>query len=301
MRDFTLMEVCPRDGWQNVARYIPADLKITYIKDMLNAGVRAMQITSFVHPKSVPQMRDAQQVASEVLPLYPHCWFDALVPNLQGARTAAESGLVNISYVVSVSATHNQKNINRTHDESFSELENICSALPNMSVSLALSTAFGCPFEGQVSLDKVLELAERGVALGVTGLELADTIGVAHPSQVRQAFQQLRRSYPQIRLSAHMHDTRNNGILNSWTALEAGADVAHTALGGLGGCPFAPGASGNTATEDLAWLLEREGHSTGLGMPALISLARRMSGDIQGAYSSHQMRINSQGPWACQG
>lgn len=290
-----IMEVCPRDGWQNLKSVIPYERKLYYVQRMVEAGVKHMQVCSFVNPKAIPQMADAPQLAGEAVASFPGCDFNALIPNLRGAQTAVDRGVKKVSFVVSASETHNKKNVNKTVEESLAALEEIRSAFPDLNVILAVGTTFGCPFEGDIPLEKPLSIIQRGVEMGITMVEMADTIGVADPEQVKRTFSTVKEKYPQLTLLSHMHDTRNNGIINSWMAAENGADIVHTALGGLGGCPFAPGASGNTSTEDFAYLLEKSGIDTGLDVNALIRLAKEMHGEIEGNYSGHQINIEGSG------
>ncbi len=287
------MEVCPRDGWQNLKSIIPYERKLYYVSKMLDAGVQHMQICSFVNPKAIPQMADAPAFAAEVAAGYPNRDFNALIPNLRGAQTAANSGIKKVSFVVSASESHNKRNVNKTVEESLAALAEIRETFPDLQIILAVATTFGCPFEGDVPLEKPLKIIQRGVELGIGSVELADTIGIADPEQVRRVFGTVREKYPQLTLLSHMHDTRNNGIINSWLAAESGADIIHTALGGLGGCPFAPGASGNTSSEDFLYLLEKSGIETGIDVDAYIALAKEMRGEIDGNYSGHQINIES--------
>lgn len=286
-----IMEVCPRDGWQNLEEFIPTERKLYYIEKMLDAGVQTLQVTSFVHPKAVPQMRDAAEVARAVTAKYPDRTLTALVPNLFGARAAADSGIREVNYVISVSETHNLKNIGRTHEQSFAELERIRQQLPELKITMGCATTFGCPFEGRHSLDTILRFIERGVKLGVHQIELSDTVGLGYPAQISQVFSAVKREFPDHLLMAHLHDTRNNGVLNSWIALENGADMVHTSLGGLGGCPFSPGASGNTSTEDMVYLLEESGVRIGIDFEKILAAARQMHSEIKGNYSGHQINI----------
>jgi hydroxymethylglutaryl-CoA lyase len=291
MKKLSIMEVCPRDGWQNIPEFIPTELKLDFIREMLAAGITNMQIGSFVHPKVVPQMSETGKIASIIMKEYPDVRFDALIPNLKGAVLASDVGLKSVSYVISVSESHNKANIGRTHEQSFHELGLIIESYPDLGVTLSLATAFGCPFEGSVELKTVLGFVEKGLSAGLNRVELADTIGIGNPRQVALVFSEVKKKYPNIVLSAHMHDTRNNGIINSWTAAENGADIMHTSLGGLGGCPFAPGASGNTSTEDLVWLLNESGIDTGIDFDSIKRAAKRMHGTISGNYSGHQINI----------
>lgn len=283
-----LMEVCPRDGWQNLKKYIPLKKKLEYIFQMLEAGVDYMQVTSFVSPKAVPQMVDAAELAWKILREYPDRDFGALVPNLRGAQMAAEAGFREVSSIVSVSESHNLANINRGRDETLEALARMRDKLPGLKVTPALCTVFGCPFEGYQPSEKTLGIVRRLMALGFESLELADTIGSGNPVQVAEVFSAVKREFPAITLMAHMHDTRNNGILNSWVAAQNGADVLHASLGGLGGCPFAPGASGNTASEDLVWLLKQSGVETGPDFQKLLKAAKKMRSEVAGNYSGHQ-------------
>ncbi|WP_295581338.1 hydroxymethylglutaryl-CoA lyase [uncultured Oscillibacter sp.] len=295
----SIMEVCPRDGWQNLPDFIPTERKIHYIERMLDAGVQTLQVTSFVHPKAIPQLRDAALVARTITGRYPDRTLTALVPNLHGARAAVENGIREVNYVVSVSETHNLKNIGRTHSQSFAELQRIRRELPDLKITLGCATTFGCPFEGQHSLGTILRFIERGADMGADQLELSDTVGMGDPRLIQEVFSAVKRTFPQLPLMAHLHDTRNNGVLNCYLALESGADMVHTALGGLGGCPFAPGASGNTSTEDLVYLLEKSGVRTGIDFEKILGAARDMRREIPGNYSGHQIHIPPEG--ACPG
>jgi hydroxymethylglutaryl-CoA lyase len=250
-----------------------------------------MQLTAFVSPKAVPQMREAASLSKVILERWTDCHFCALVPNLRGAKDAFECGFKEVSCVISVSESHNRANVNRSRQESFQGLAEMLDKLPQIKVVPALCTVFGCPYEGPQPLDKVLEMAENLISKGFTSLELADTIGVGTPDKVEKLFSTLKKEFPHVQLLAHLHDTRNNGILNSWVALHSGADIIHTSLGGLGGCPFAPGASGNTSTEDFVWILEESGISTGVDFTKLLKVARDMKSQTPGSYSGHQVFI----------
>ena len=291
MKKLSIMEVCPRDGWQNISKFIPIEQKLDFIREMLDAGIINMQVGSFVHPKVVPQMSDTGKIALIIMKEYPDVKFDALIPNFKGATLANDAGLKSVSYVISISESHNKANIGRTHEQSFHELGSIIEAYPDLKVTISLATAFGCPFEGSVELKTVLDFVEKGLSFGLDSVELADTIGIGNPKQVALVFSEVKKRYPNILLLAHMHDTRNNGVINSWTAAENGADIVHTSLGGLGGCPFAPGASGNTSTEDLVWLLNKSGINTGIDFNSIKIAAKKMHSIISGNYSGHQINI----------
>lgn len=291
MDHVTIMEVCPRDGWQNLKQMIPAETKLKYIRGMLDSGVKVMQIGSFVSPKAVPQMATTGELARTLVNEYPDVELNALVPNLKGAVLAHDAGLRSICYVMSVTESHNKANIGKTREASLADLKALKESMTDMKICMSLSTVFGCPFEGRTPSSAVFELVEKGANMGIDRFEMGDTIGSAAPAQVIEIFGELRRRYPDFTFIAHMHDTRNNGILNSWLAAMNGADIVHTALGGLGGCPFAPGASGNTATEDFVYLLEKSGVHTGMDLTKVIALAKEMHGEIEGVYSGHQINI----------
>ncbi|MCP4964177.1 MAG: hydroxymethylglutaryl-CoA lyase [bacterium] len=292
MKKIELYEVGPRDGFQMVDEYIPLETKARIVEGLLDAGLRHLQITSFVSPKAIPQMRDAGDLAAKVVSKYPDADLFALVPNLRGAEAAWESGLRAVSYVVSLSESHNRANIKRTHEESFAGLQAILESYPEMDVCLDLSTTFGCPFEGMKSEDEVVPFLKPYVDSGIRTVNLCDTIGIANPAQVRRIIEAVRAAYPVLDLQVHIHDTRNMGMVNTLAAIELGVDKVQSTLGGLGGCPFAPGASGNLATEDLAFMLSEMGYELGVDIPKMIKLAKYQASAIPtGQFSGHQFRI----------
>ena len=292
MKTIELYEVGPRDGFQMVDEYIPLETKVRIVEGLLAAGLRHLQITSFVSPKAIPQMKDARELASLCVSKYPDADLFALVPNLRGAEAAWESGMKSVSYVVSLSESHNRANIRRTHEESFAGLQEILDSYPEMDVCLDLSTAFGCPFEGMKSKDDVVPFLKPYVDSGIRTVNLCDTIGIANPAQVRRTIDAVRTEYPSLDLQIHIHDTRNMGMVNTLAAIECGVDKVQSTLGGLGGCPFAPGASGNLATEDLAFMLSEMGYELGVDVPKMIELAKYQASAIPtGQFSGHQFRI----------
>ena len=296
MRKIEIHEVGPRDGFQNVGEYIPLKDKLEIIEGLVRAGVRHIQVTSFVSPNAIPQMRDAGELAEACLRLYPDTDIYPLVPNLRGARNAWDAGMRKVSYVVSLSESHNRVNINRTHEQSLSELQLIRDELPDMRICLDLATTFGCPFEGVKSEREVVDFLLPYVQQSPAVVNLCDTIGIAHPAQVRRTIDFLREAYPSIVLQLHVHDTRNMGMVNTLAGIERGVCSVQSTLGGLGGCPYAPGASGNLATEDLVWMLNNMGYETGINSDALIDLAKRQVGLIpQGKFSGHLYAIPNEG------
>ncbi len=293
-KQIDIYEVGPRDGFQNLRTYIPLEEKLKIIDDLVASGIKHIQITSFVSPKAIPQMKDAAEVARICLEKYKNVDFFALVPNLRGAQTAWEVGIRKISYVVSLSASHNKANINRTHEESCEELRKIMERYPELYVCIDLATAFGCPFEGKVPAEAVAAFMKDYVALGVHEFNLCDTIGVANPRQVREVIHVVRAAYPDLTLQVHIHDTRNMGMVNTLAAIEAGVDRIQSTLGGLGGCPFAPGASGNLATEDIVYMLNDMGYDTGINFDELLAASRREKETItDGVFSGHHMNIQN--------
>lgn len=296
MQKVKILECGSRDGWQNLKQVLPTEEKLKYIDGLFACGLESVEITSFVSPKAIPQMVDAGEVARYCVEKYPDKELVALVPNFKGAELAKTAGLKNLTYVISVSESHNKANINRTHDQSFEELCRIRESFPELELCIGMATTFGCPFEGVPTLDKVLRFVERIHNSGVDTVYLADTIGIADPAQVRRTVQGIRENFPDMKLQVHIHDTRGMGLVNTLAAIEAGVDTVQSTLGGLGGCPFAPGASGNTATEDLVYMLQRMGYDTGIDFDKLLALSKEQHAEIDGVYSGHQMNITAKSP-----
>ncbi len=289
----TVLECGPRDGWQNLKQMLSTEQKLKYIDGLFACGISAMEISSFVSPKAIPQMADAAQVARYCVEKYPDKTLFALVPNFRGAQNACDAGIKNVTYVVSLSESHNKANINRSHQQSLEELKRIQDAFPAMHICIGLATTFGCPFEGIPEIGKVVDFIGRLDDAGVRSLYLADTIGIADPAQVRRTINAVKDAFPAIELQLHIHDTRGMGLVNTLAAVECGIDTVQSTLGGLGGCPFAPGASGNTATEDLVYMLHRMGYSTGIDFDALLTLAKQQRREISGCYSGHHISIGT--------
>lgn len=287
----TVLECGPRDGWQNLKQILTTEQKRRYIDGLFSCGVEAMEITSFVSPKAIPQMADAKELAGYCVEKYPGKTLFALVPNFRGAQNAYEAGIRKVTYVISLSESHNKANINRTHEQSFEELARIREAFPELNICIGMATTFGCPFEGIPEISKVVDFVGRIENAGVYELYLADTIGIADPRQVRETITAVRKAHPEMALQVHIHDTRGMGMVNTLAAIESGVTTVQSTLGGLGGCPFAPGASGNTATEDLVYMLHRMGYETGIDFDKLLALSKEQKAEIDGIYSGHQMNI----------
>lgn len=291
MNKIEIYEVGPRDGFQNVDEYIPMETKLQIVEGLLNAGIKHIQLTSFVSPKAIPQLKDSRELASICLKKYPNMDFFALVPNLRGAEIAVETGMKWVSYVVSLSESHNLANINRSHEESLEELKKILMEHPKLDVCLDLATAFGCPFEGKKTEDDVLLFLEPYIDLGIGTVNLCDTIGIANPAQVRKTISRVKKDHPSLDLQIHIHDTRNMGMVNTLAAIECGVNKAQSTLGGLGGCPYAPGASGNLATEDLVYMLSEMGYETDIDIQKLIEIAKYQAKTITEAKFSGHLHV----------
>lgn len=251
-----IIEVGPRDGFQNVKDFIDTDHKVKIIELMQRSGVTAVEVTSFVHPKAIPQMADAKEVAKRVRGMFPDLRAIALVPNERGARNAFDCGIREVSYVISASEAHNLANVRRTIPESLEGLRQIRERVPDLVVRLDIATAFGCPYEGEVPREKVFLLIDEALKAGIREIVLCDTIGIAHPLQVADLAKRVQERYPQETFTMHLHNTRGQGLANIFAAMQQGIRSFETSVGGLGGCPFAPGAAGNVATEDLVNLLD---------------------------------------------
>ncbi|EHL99440.1 putative hydroxymethylglutaryl-CoA lyase [Acetobacteraceae bacterium AT-5844] len=269
-----ISDVAPRDGLQSIGPFVPTSDKIAIVRAVYDAGVRRMEIGSFVSPRAVPQMADTAEVLRAALEL-PGLECTVLVPNRKGFELAAQSGAQRLGLFMSVTEAHNRANLNRTREESFADLAAIVAEAraTGLAIRFNLSTAFHCPFEGVVPEAQALEWAGRAAQLDPEmEIALADTTGNASPAQVRAVFQAARDRWGD-RFAFHGHDTYGMGVANVAAAWEAGVRVFDASAGGLGGCPFAPGATGNVATEDLVWMFHRMGVETGVDWQRLLAAA----------------------------
>jgi hydroxymethylglutaryl-CoA lyase len=271
-RQVTVVEVGPRDGLQNEKAVIATPLKIDFINRLTAAGHRAIEVSSFVSPKWVPQMSDAPEVFAGITQK-PGVRYSALVPNRAGLDRAFAAGVREIAIFAAASETFSRKNINQSIDESFVVYREVTDAAlqAGLRVRAYLSTSFGCPYEGVVDQSRVLDLAERLVQLGAYEVAVSDTIGIAHPGQVSRLLDVLIPRVPLPQLALHFHDTRGTALANVLTALGHGVTTFDSAAGGLGGCPYAPGAAGNLATEDLLYMLNGLGIDTGVSLDAVVA------------------------------
>jgi hydroxymethylglutaryl-CoA lyase len=269
----SLREVGPRDGLQNEDP-VPTGGKVALINALSRTGVRRIEAVSFVHPDAIPQMADAAEVWAQI-ERNPDVRYSALVPNLRGAQRAVDAGFAEIEVVISASDTHNRRNINRSTDESLAELPAIVDLVHAYGATLQLivATAWGCPYEGDVPVSRVLYVVERALAAGADSIAYGDTTGMATPTRVTQLVEETRAAHPGVPLGLHFHNTRGTGLANVLAALQLGVDDFDASVGGLGGCPEAPGATGNIASEELVHMLEDMGVDTGVDLAALIEVA----------------------------
>ncbi|RDI16415.1 hydroxymethylglutaryl-CoA lyase [Rhodococcus sp. AG1013] len=274
-----IVEVSPRDGLQNESVPVSTADKIELIERAVDAGLRRIEATSFVHPKSVPQMADAEAVMAGV-PRRSEVSYSGLVLNRRGFDRALAAGVDEVNCVVVASETFSQRNQRMSVADSVRTVQDLVddARSAGVLVSVTIATAFGCPFEGEVSEATVVELARRTADFGVDEISLADTIGVGVPRQVTRLVAGVAAVAPGVRLRCHFHNTRNTGYANAVAALDAGVTVLDSSIGGIGGCPFAPNATGNIATDDLVYLLERSGVVTGARLPQLIDASNWLGG-----------------------
>jgi len=269
----SVREVGPRDGLQNEDP-VPATAKIALIDQLATTGVSRIEAVSFVRAEAIPQMADADEVWAAVSK-DPAIRYSALAPNLRGARRALDAGFTEVEAVVSASDTHNRKNVNRSTAQSLDEIAVMIDEAHQRGATLqvVVATAWGCPYEGDVPVDRVLAVAGRAVADGADAISFGDTTGMATPGRVRDLVGSFRSRHPDVPLNLHFHNTRGTGLANVLAALELGVDDFDASVGGLGGCPYAPGASGNIATEELVYMAEDMGVGTGIDLAAMIEAA----------------------------
>jgi hydroxymethylglutaryl-CoA lyase len=289
----TIIEVGPRDGLQNEGQFVPTNVKVAFIQALKKAGFTEMELTSFVSPKWVPQMKDAAEIVDR-------CRDDlrniVLAPNRKGIERVLESNCQAVAVFVGVSDTFNKKNINKSTAESMVELVPLIHELKErgLFVRACISTAFYCPYEGKVDPDRTVQLCEQFVEAGVDELSVADTIGMATPLESYALFSKMKDSFPSVLLTAHFHDTREMALANIFAALQAGVDRFDSSVGGLGGCPFAKGATGNVATEDVVYMLERMGIETNIELQQLIEALRIVEPYLSRELTSGYYRLHKQ-------
>ena len=269
-------DVVTRDGFQIEPNFIPTEDKVRLIDAMSQCGFAKIEVTSFTSPKAIPMLRDAEEVMGKIQRI-PGVEYTVLVPNLRGAERALESKADEFNLVMSTSETHNLANLRMGREKSFAGLAEVIRYVDGRTpINVSLSTAFGCPMEGDVPQEVVEQFCQRFADLGVRGLTICDTTGMANPAQVIQMSDSLQKKFPQLQLTMHFHNTRGMGLANVLAAVQSGIVRFDGSLGGLGGCPYAPGASGNISSEDAIHMLDAMGYDTGVNIPKLLDLAREL-------------------------
>lgn len=272
MSRITVYEVGPRDGLQNEAASIDTAHKVAFIDALSAAGLPAIEVSAFVNPRRIPQMSDAADVCARIA-RRPGTRYSALVPNLAGLDRAMAAGLAEIAVFAAASETFSRRNINQSIEESMTQYAEVVrkAAAAGVHARGYLSTSFGCPFEGDVPIDRVVRLTKTMLDMGVFEVAVSDTIGIAHPGQVRRVLAALTKDLTPTSIALHFHDTRGTALANVLASLEFDVRTFDASAGGLGGCPYAPGATGNLATEDLLYLLHGLGHDTGVSLDRVIA------------------------------
>lgn len=290
----SIIEVGPRDGLQNEKNVIPTETKIQFINKLKESGIQEMELTSFVSPKWVPQMGDAGEVLTAALGKEGRDF--VLAPNRKGIDRLYETDCTAVAVFVGVSDSFNKKNINKTTSESLAELEPVIKELKekNYFVRACISTSFYCPYEGKVREEDTLALCRKFVDFGVDELSVADTIGMANPKEVFSLFSKLKEAFPSVLITAHFHDTRGMAVANVFAALQAGISRFDTSAGGLGGCPFAPGATGNVATEDVVFMLSQMGIETGVDLKKVVEAVKMIEPLLSRPLESKYYKLHKQ-------
>lgn len=285
-KSVTIVEVGTRDGFQNLKRQIPTEDKIRIVNLLSEAGLKRIEVSSFVHPKWVPQLADAAEVFGKI-DRKPGVSYGALIPNLRGLEEAIKNNVKEVAYVISASDRLNWENFNKSTAQSLSELSSIAERAREGGVNLRgiVAASFGCPFEGEVPIERVIEIALGFQRAGAFEVSLADTTGLANPLQVKETIEMVYNEIPYLDLSVHFHDTRRIGLANVYSAWEAGVGIFESSIAGLGGCPYAPGAPGNVATEGVVDMFEKMGVHTGVDLKKLLKCIRvveEVRGKIEG-------------------
>jgi len=277
MARLKIHEVVTRDGFQMEPRFVPTDQKIALIDQISESGVAKIEVTSFVSPKAIPMLADAEAVMAGIK-RRPGVKYVALIANVKGVERALAARVDEVVLVVSISESHNRANVRRSVGASFDGFAEIVRALEGTGVGVAagMATTFGCPFEGYQPVERILAAIQRFVDLGITNLGLADTTGMGNPQQVLEISTIARERFPMVDFALHFHNTRGMGLANVLSGLQAGITRYESSLGGLGGCPYAPGASGNICTEDLVHMLQAMGHETGVDLEKLLMASRAL-------------------------
>jgi hydroxymethylglutaryl-CoA lyase len=292
-RRVTIVEVGPRDGLQNEAAIVPAGTKVAFIEALADAGLPVVEMTAFVSPRWVPQMADAVDVARAVTRRQGTRYL-ALVPNRAGLSRAIDSGLREVAIFAAASETFSRKNINQGIEESLVTYTDVAAEARRSGLRVRgyLSTAFGCPYEGAVAVERVVDVAARLLEMGCDEVAVSDTIGVAHPGQVVDVIKAVAERVPRPQIALHFHDTRGTALANVYAALECGIAIFDSSAGGLGGCPYAPGAAGNLSTEDLVYMLNGLGIDTGVSLEGVVKASTMIAAHIGHSLPSRYLQAS---------
>lgn len=290
----TINEVGPRDGLQNEELFLATADKVSWINQLSLSGIPYIEMTSFVNPNWIPALSDAEEVVKQV-DRKPDITYGALVPNLRGLERALAVNIDEVAVFMSATESHNLKNINKTIEQTLPILtETAKEAIASgKTVRGYISTVFGCPYEGKVPIEQVIRVSESLFEMGIRELSLGDTIGAANPAQVQKVLEVLLKRFPSEQLAMHFHNTRGTAMANVLASLDMGITKFDSAVGGLGGCPYAPGASGNLATDDLVYMLEEMGIATNIQRDQLLSAAQFIQTKLQKKLPSHTLQICS--------
>jgi hydroxymethylglutaryl-CoA lyase len=284
----SIVEVGPRDGLQNESAQVPTSTKVDLVERLAVCGLREIEATSFVNPKAVPQLADASEVMAQV-DRRDDVRYSVLVPNERGYDAAVAAGATSIAVFTAASESFSQRNVRASIAETIERFRPVVARAHDDGIHVRgyVSTAWGCPFEGPIEPAASRRVVEQLADLGIVDVSIGDTIGVATPGEIEPVMAPLLEFDAELRLALHLHDTRSTALANAWAGLQLGIDVFDASIGGLGGCPFAPGATGNLATEDLVWMLERSGIETGVDLAQLVSVAKWITAEIGRPVSGH--------------
>jgi hydroxymethylglutaryl-CoA lyase len=292
----TIVEVGPRDGFQNEKQFIPTEQKIKVINALSKTGLTNIQATSFVHPKAVPQLADAEEVMARI-DRVPGISYRILIPNMKGVQRVISFKPDKINLMMSVSESHNRANGNRSIEESLTDFEKIVPMIRDAGIAPigGMACTFGCPFEGKITIQQIERVVKRYIAMGIGTITLSDTIGSANPKQVYETAAYLKDHYPEIEWPMHFHNTRDLALANILAAMEAGMTEFDAAVGGLGGCPYAPNASGNIATEDLVNMMNELEIEIGINLDAILQVVEMLKETIP--HPLHSSLLKAGRPW----
>lgn len=292
-KNVTIKEVGPRDGLQNEKKIILTKDKINWIDQLSETGLNYIEVTSFVNPSWIPALADALEVAKGINKK-PGITYSALVPNIRGLERTIEADIDEVAIFMSASEQHNLKNINKSIADTYPVLKPVVaeSIKADKKVRGYISTVFGCPYEGKVSIDNILKVSENLFEMGIYELSFGDTIGVANPRQVYEVLEELIKRFPADKLAMHFHNTRGTALANILASLEMGIYTFDSSVGGIGGCPYAPGASGNVATDDLVYMLNSMNIDTGINLEKILESAKYIQKKIERKLPSHNLQAN---------